>query len=134
MSECHYKRGGGERTDQSESAACPPHPLSHTIDMAFGDWSCHLWERDNASWKSYSNFIGEAKTTLFFKSLEIQKKPNNLKWSKKYWRTESKNTVQQFLWKWREYHKNLPKHTDMKTKNICTKPRNFVKSCLYSIQ
>jgi hypothetical protein len=21
----------------------PPHPLSHTIDMAFGDWSCHLW-------------------------------------------------------------------------------------------
>jgi hypothetical protein len=35
-------KGGGERTDQSESAACPPHPLSHTIDMAFGDWSCHL--------------------------------------------------------------------------------------------
>jgi hypothetical protein len=30
-------KGGGERTDQSESAACPPHPLSHTIDMAFGD-------------------------------------------------------------------------------------------------
>jgi hypothetical protein len=26
----------------SESAACPPHPFSHTIDMAFGDWSCHL--------------------------------------------------------------------------------------------
>jgi hypothetical protein len=25
-----------ERTDQSESAACPPHPLSHTIEMAFG--------------------------------------------------------------------------------------------------
>jgi hypothetical protein len=28
-----FQKGWGERTDQSESAACPPHPLSHTIDM-----------------------------------------------------------------------------------------------------
>jgi hypothetical protein len=32
-----FQNGRGERTGQSESAACPPHPLSHTIDMAFGD-------------------------------------------------------------------------------------------------
>jgi hypothetical protein len=36
-----FQKGWGERTDQSQSAACPPHPLSHTIDIAFGDWSCH---------------------------------------------------------------------------------------------
>jgi hypothetical protein len=30
-------KGWGERTDQSESAACPPHLLSNTIDMEFGD-------------------------------------------------------------------------------------------------
>jgi hypothetical protein len=31
-SECH-SNGGGGRTDQSESAACPPYPFSHTIDI-----------------------------------------------------------------------------------------------------
>jgi hypothetical protein len=38
-----FQKGCGERTDQSQSDACPPHPLSHTIDMAFSDWCCHLW-------------------------------------------------------------------------------------------
>jgi hypothetical protein len=42
-------KGVGERTDQSESAACPPHPLSHTIDMAFGDWSCQLFKSQVAT-------------------------------------------------------------------------------------
>jgi hypothetical protein len=32
-----FQLGWGERNDQSESAACPPRPLSHAIDMAFGD-------------------------------------------------------------------------------------------------
>jgi hypothetical protein len=83
-SECHSKRGGGERTDQSESAACPPHRLSHTIDMAFGDWSCHLKANEEIhSNKGYihtytghalknvrvqfKNFIG-----LFFKMLHLK--------------------------------------------------------------
>jgi hypothetical protein len=47
-----FQKGWGERTDQSESAACPPHPLSHTIDMAFGDWSCHLSSHKTSSKKS----------------------------------------------------------------------------------
>jgi hypothetical protein len=42
-SECHSKRGGGNGLTNQNPPLALPTPLSHTIDMAFGDWSCHLW-------------------------------------------------------------------------------------------
>jgi hypothetical protein len=34
-----------------------PHPLLHTINMAFGDWSCHLWTNGNSCLKGQCHEI-----------------------------------------------------------------------------
>jgi hypothetical protein len=71
-SECHSKRGGGNGLTNQNSPLALHTPLSHTIDMAFGDWSCHLRFWVAGSFKNV--LLHQLHSTSFLDSSEALKK------------------------------------------------------------
>jgi hypothetical protein len=110
-----FQKRWGERTDQSESATFPPHPLSQTIDMAFGDFHLSTVLQIGVLYTVQTNVYMPCITTpglrWLLQILFIQKK------------SESEYAVKHVHWISEEQSKNREYHHSPESTSQDAKPR-----------